>query len=63
MSVKFLIKGKPETNISEAAKEWFYEKIKNGKPGPFFIDADYSKKIIRLNKYIEPDSFKQQGLF
>lgn len=33
--MKFIVEGKEETNISEAAKQWFYNNVLSGKSGPF----------------------------
>lgn len=61
MNIKLIIQGREETNISEAAKKWFYEKVLSGKPGPFTcVTVDNNTKAILL---VKPNDSPQQELF
>lgn len=51
MNIKLIVKGKELTDISEDAKQWFYEGILNGNDGPFVVNK--SKGEIVLVKQME----------
>jgi len=53
--IQLIVEGKELTNISEAAKEWFYNSILNGKDGPFTVNKEKKEIIltVRLTEQIE----------
>ena len=58
--IQFIVGHKEETEISEAAKEWFYNLVLNGKSGPFTCQTfnGETKAIVLTVKLTE-----QQELF
>ena len=61
MNYKFIIEGREETNISKSAKEWFYEIVLNGEPGPFTcVAVDNKTNAILL---VKPNDSPQLELF
>lgn len=61
MNIKLIIQGREETNISEDAKSWFYEKVLNGQPGPFTCEAIGNKTNGIL--LVKPKNDNQMELF
>ena len=57
--IQFITYGKEETNISEEAKEWFYNLVLNGDKGPFTCETfnDQTKAIILSNGDDQPGLF------
>ncbi len=50
--IQLIVEGKELTNISEPAKEWFYNQVLNGKDGPFTVNKE-RKEIILTVKLTE----------
>jgi hypothetical protein len=61
VDIKLIVKGKELSNISEAAKKWFYESILNGNSGAFTCAKIGSKTNGIL--LIEPKNPNQKELF
>ena len=61
MNYQLIIGNKEQTNISQDAKKWFYEKVLKGKPGPFTcVTVDNKTRAILL---IKPNHGQQMELF
>ncbi len=60
--IQFIVYGKEETNLSEAAKEWFYQLVLNGEKGPFTCQTfNQDTKAIILNAEDQQPSLFTKG--